>query len=134
MSCQALSRRGCHASALEVTKLLLALDPEDPVGGLLLLDYLALRAGEVVGMWRAAHGYHSGDQTVMWWTHTHLFIIAGRIVNVYKGFKAGALDPEDPVGGVLLLDYLALRAGEDNAILPVGGGWYQQGLYLQVPC
>lgn len=42
---QALSRRGCHASALEVTKLLLALDPEDPVGGLLLLDYLALRAG-----------------------------------------------------------------------------------------
>jgi hypothetical protein len=43
--CQALSRRGCHASALEVTKLLLALDPEDPVGGLLLLDYLALRAG-----------------------------------------------------------------------------------------
>jgi hypothetical protein len=43
---QALSRRGCHASALEVTKLLLGLDPEDPLGGLLLLDYLALRAGE----------------------------------------------------------------------------------------
>eukprot|EP00775_Hariotina_reticulata_P003344 gene3344-3620_t len=42
---QALSRRGCHSSALEVTKLLLALDPEDPMGGLLLLDYLALRAG-----------------------------------------------------------------------------------------
>jgi len=30
-----------------VTKLLLALDPEDPVGGLLLLDYLALRAGQL---------------------------------------------------------------------------------------
>uniref|UniRef100_A0A383V684 Transcription factor 25 n=1 Tax=Tetradesmus obliquus TaxID=3088 RepID=A0A383V684_TETOB len=42
---QALSRRGCHGSALEATKLLLALDPEDPLGGLLLLDYLALRAG-----------------------------------------------------------------------------------------
>jgi hypothetical protein len=42
---QALSRRGCHGSALEVTKLLLGLDPEDPLGGLLLLDYLALRAG-----------------------------------------------------------------------------------------
>jgi hypothetical protein len=68
VSCQALSRRGCHASALEVTKLLLALDPEDPVGGLLLLDYLALRAGEA------------------------------------------------------------------NAVLPVGGGLYQQGLYQQVPC
>lgn len=46
LSClQALSRRGCHGSALEVTKLMLALDPEDPMGGLLLLDYLALRAG-----------------------------------------------------------------------------------------
>ncbi|KXZ51917.1 hypothetical protein GPECTOR_11g44 [Gonium pectorale] len=42
---QALSRRGCHRSALECCKLLLALEPEDPLGGLLLLDYLALRAG-----------------------------------------------------------------------------------------
>jgi hypothetical protein len=42
---QALSRRGCHGSALEATKLLLGLDPEDPLGALLLLDYLALRAG-----------------------------------------------------------------------------------------
>eukprot|EP00879_Flechtneria_rotunda_P027791 GHRR01029790.1.p1 GENE.GHRR01029790.1~~GHRR01029790.1.p1 ORF type:complete len:676 (+),score=286.92 GHRR01029790.1:138-2165(+) len=42
---QALSRRGCHSSALEATKLLLALDPEDPMGALLLLDYTTLRAG-----------------------------------------------------------------------------------------
>jgi hypothetical protein len=42
---QALSRRGCHSSALEVAKLLLALDPGDPMGALQLVDYLAMRAG-----------------------------------------------------------------------------------------
>ncbi|KAG2488363.1 hypothetical protein HYH03_013053 [Edaphochlamys debaryana] len=42
---QALSRRGCHRAALECCKLLLALEPEDPMGGLYLLDYLAIRAG-----------------------------------------------------------------------------------------
>lgn len=46
---QALSRRGCHSSALEVTKLLLALDPEDPMGALLMMDYSALRAGNPGG-------------------------------------------------------------------------------------
>ncbi len=42
---QALSRRGCHRAALEVCKLLLALEPQDPLGGLYLVDYLAVRAG-----------------------------------------------------------------------------------------
>ncbi|GLC35077.1 hypothetical protein PLESTM_000276900 [Pleodorina starrii] len=42
---QALSRRGCHRAALECCKLLLALEPEDPLGGLCLVDYLAVRAG-----------------------------------------------------------------------------------------
>ncbi|GIM07875.1 hypothetical protein Vretimale_11930 [Volvox reticuliferus] len=42
---QALSRRGCHRASLECCKLLLALEPEDPLGGLCLVDYLAVRAG-----------------------------------------------------------------------------------------
>lgn len=42
---QALSRRGLHSTAVEVARLLYALDPEhDPRGALLYLDYLALRA------------------------------------------------------------------------------------------
>lgn len=44
--CKALSRQGCHASGLEVAKLLLALDPEDPMGALCMIDYLAIRAGQ----------------------------------------------------------------------------------------
>ena len=42
---QALSRQGCHRTALEVCKLMLALEPEDPMGALMMVDYLALRAG-----------------------------------------------------------------------------------------
>jgi hypothetical protein len=34
-------------SALELGKLLLALEPEDPLGVLLQFDYLAIRAGQV---------------------------------------------------------------------------------------
>ncbi len=44
MSCryqQALSRRGLHKTALEVCKLLLALNPGDPMGALFAIDYLA---------------------------------------------------------------------------------------------
>ena len=41
---QGVSRRGLHATALEVGKLALGLDPGDPLGLLLYVDYLALRA------------------------------------------------------------------------------------------
>eukprot|EP00884_Botryococcus_braunii_P005141 jgi/Botrbrau1/14628/Bobra.0364s0012.1 len=41
---QSLSRRGLHGTALEVAKLTLSLDPEDPVGLLTSIDYYALRA------------------------------------------------------------------------------------------
>ena len=42
----ALSRRGLHRTALEVCKLLLSLDAEDPLGACLCIDYYALRAGQ----------------------------------------------------------------------------------------
>ncbi|WCJ22559.1 Transcription factor 25 [Euphorbia peplus] len=41
-----MDRRGCHRSALEVCKLLLSLDLDDPVGALFCIDYFALRANE----------------------------------------------------------------------------------------
>lgn len=42
---QSLSRRGLHRTALELCKLLLALNGDDPLGALCTIDYLALRAG-----------------------------------------------------------------------------------------
>ncbi|CAI8041377.1 Transcription factor 25 [Geodia barretti] len=42
-----ISRRGCHRTALEFCKLLLALNPEkDPLCALLIIDYCAVRGGE----------------------------------------------------------------------------------------
>ncbi|KAG1672378.1 hypothetical protein FOA52_010996 [Chlamydomonas sp. UWO 241] len=43
---QGLSRQGCHRTALECCKLLLAIEPEDPLGALMLMDYLSLRASK----------------------------------------------------------------------------------------
>ncbi|GBF99710.1 hypothetical protein Rsub_12422 [Raphidocelis subcapitata] len=57
---QALSRRGCHASALECSKLLLALDPADPMGALQLVDYLALRAGRYSWLERFVERFDGG--------------------------------------------------------------------------
>ena len=41
-----LTRRGCHRSALEATKLLLTLDEGDPLGLLFNVDYLCIRSRE----------------------------------------------------------------------------------------
>ncbi|KAJ4957212.1 hypothetical protein NE237_013995 [Protea cynaroides] len=43
---QNMDRRGCHRSALEVCKLLLSLDSDDPMGAMFCIDYFALRAQE----------------------------------------------------------------------------------------
>lgn len=41
---QGLSRKGLHATAFEVAKVLLMLDPDDPMGAMLCIDYFALRS------------------------------------------------------------------------------------------
>jgi hypothetical protein len=41
---QGLSRQGLHATAFEVAKLLLLLDPDDPMGVFFCIDYFAMRA------------------------------------------------------------------------------------------
>ncbi|KAJ7514065.1 hypothetical protein O6H91_23G025100 [Diphasiastrum complanatum] len=43
---QHLGRRGCHRTALEICKLVLSLDSDDPLGALFSIDYYALRAEE----------------------------------------------------------------------------------------
>ncbi|KAH3744717.1 transcription factor 25 [Pelomyxa schiedti] len=43
---QLLNRRGCPRTALEVCKLLLSLDGEDPLGAMLLVDFYAIKSGQ----------------------------------------------------------------------------------------
>ena len=55
-----LSRRGCHRTALECAKLLLALDRSDPKGALFCVDYLALRADEPAFLLRLVEEWPEG--------------------------------------------------------------------------
>ncbi|KAL0720214.1 hypothetical protein Bca4012_034813 [Brassica carinata] len=54
-----MDRRGCHRSALEVCKLLLSLDTDNPVGALFCVDYFALRAEEFAWLEEFSEEYHS---------------------------------------------------------------------------
>ncbi|KAK1256850.1 hypothetical protein QJS04_geneDACA015522 [Acorus gramineus] len=56
---QNIERRGCHRSALEVCKLLLALDDDDPMGAIFSIDYFALRAEEYTWLERFVEEYKS---------------------------------------------------------------------------
>ena len=56
-----MHRRGCHRSALEVCKLLLSLDPDDPMGALCCIDYFALRALEYKWLEEFSERYNSNS-------------------------------------------------------------------------
>ncbi|XP_019107063.2 uncharacterized protein LOC104904926 [Beta vulgaris subsp. vulgaris] len=56
-----LDRRGCHRSALEVCKLLLSLDPADPMGAMFSIDHFALRAEEYSWLEQFSDQYQSDN-------------------------------------------------------------------------
>ncbi|XP_045789755.1 transcription factor 25 [Trifolium pratense] len=56
-----LDRRGCHRSALEVCKLLLSLDSDDPMGAIFCIDYFALRSEEYAWLEKFSEAYKSDN-------------------------------------------------------------------------
>ncbi|EXC13627.1 hypothetical protein L484_019584 [Morus notabilis] len=56
-----MDRRGCHRSALEVCKLLLSLDSDDPMGAKFYIDYLSLRAEEYAWLEQFSEDYQSDN-------------------------------------------------------------------------
>ncbi|KAL1569899.1 transcription factor 25-like [Salvia divinorum] len=56
-----MDKRGCHRSALEICKLLLSLDSNDPVGAMFCIDYYALRAEEHGWLEQFAEEYQSDN-------------------------------------------------------------------------
>ncbi|VVC98455.1 unnamed protein product [Leptidea sinapis] len=48
-----VSRRACHRTALEIAKVLMNIDPEDPLAALLIIDSFALGAQEYKWLWQA---------------------------------------------------------------------------------
>ncbi|KAI3812234.1 hypothetical protein L1987_16941 [Smallanthus sonchifolius] len=59
-----MDRRGCHRSALEVCKLIISLDSDDPMGALFCIDYFSLRAEEYKWLERFSEEYNSDNS--MW--------------------------------------------------------------------
>lgn len=56
-----MDRRGCHRCALEICKLLLSLDSDDPMGAMFCIDYFALRAEEYTWLERFSEEYKSDN-------------------------------------------------------------------------
>ncbi|KAA8516243.1 hypothetical protein F0562_019422 [Nyssa sinensis] len=56
-----MDRRGCHRSALEICKLLLSLDSDDPMGAMFCIDYYSLRAEEYTWLEQFAEEYRSDN-------------------------------------------------------------------------
>ncbi|KAK9051989.1 hypothetical protein SSX86_028617 [Deinandra increscens subsp. villosa] len=56
-----MDRRGCHRSALEICKLLISLDSDDPMGALFCIDYFSLRAEEYKWLERFSEEYKSDN-------------------------------------------------------------------------
>lgn len=56
-----MDRIGCHRSALELCKLLISLDSDDPMGGLFCIDYFSLRAQEYKWLERFSEEYNSDN-------------------------------------------------------------------------
>lgn len=56
-----MDRRGCHRSALEICKLLISLDSDDPMGALFCIDYFSLRAEEYRWLERFSEEYNSDN-------------------------------------------------------------------------
>ncbi|KAL8196648.1 hypothetical protein R6Q57_024943 [Mikania cordata] len=59
-----MDRRGCHRSALEVCKLLISIDSDDPMGALFCIDYFSLRAEEYKWLERFSEEYNCDNS--MW--------------------------------------------------------------------
>lgn len=56
-----MDRRGCHRCALEICKLLLSLDSDDPMGAMFCIDYFSLRAEEYAWLERFSEEYKSDN-------------------------------------------------------------------------
>ncbi|KAL4569859.1 hypothetical protein LXL04_025503 [Taraxacum kok-saghyz] len=68
-----MDRRGCHRSALEICKLLISLDSDDPMGGMFCIDYFALRAEEYGWLERFSEEYRDNS---MWMYPNFSFSLA----------------------------------------------------------
>ncbi|KAL3835337.1 hypothetical protein ACJIZ3_010073 [Penstemon smallii] len=117
-----MDRRGCHRSALELCKLLLSLDPDDPMGARLCIDYYSLRAEEYTWLEKFAEEY--GHDNSLWLFPNFSYSIA--ISRFYLERKESSKNKEtgsekassfDLIKQALMLHPSVLRKLEDKVPL-----------------
>ncbi|CAA0821206.1 Unknown protein [Striga hermonthica] len=86
-----MDRRGCHRSALEICKLLLSLDSDDPVGAMLCIDYYSLRAEEYAWLELFADEYNSDNS--LWLFPNFSFSLAACRFYLERDEKQSDSDP-----------------------------------------
>ncbi|XP_024993589.1 transcription factor 25 isoform X1 [Cynara cardunculus var. scolymus] len=82
-----MDRRGCHRSALEICKLLISLDSDDPMGALFCIDYFSLRAEEYKWLERFSEEYNSDNSLWLYPNFSYSLAICWFYLEREEGLK-----------------------------------------------
>ncbi|KAI3914854.1 hypothetical protein MKX01_018023 [Papaver californicum] len=109
-----MNRRGCHRSALEVCKLLLSLDSDDPKGAMFCIDYFSLRAEEYSWLERFSEEYISDNSLWLYPNFSYSLAICRFYLESESCSKISATDsekatPNDLMKQALMLHPLVLK-------------------------
>ncbi|CAJ1950607.1 unnamed protein product [Sphenostylis stenocarpa] len=103
-----LDRRGCHRSALEVCKLLLLLDSDDPMGAIFCIDYFALRAEEYAWLEMFSEEYKS-DNSIWLFPNFSFSLAICRFYLERKGCEDDCMNAEKSSSSDLMKQALMLH-------------------------
>ncbi|KAK9093672.1 hypothetical protein Scep_025141 [Stephania cephalantha] len=106
---QNMDRRGCHRSALEVCKLLLSLDSDDPKGSLFCIDYFALRSGEYSWLQRFSEEYSGGNSLWLYPNFSYSLAICRFYLEREASSKNAALEDDQSTSADLMKQALMLH-------------------------
>lgn len=109
-----MNRRGCHRSALEVCKLLLSLDSDDPKGAMFCIDYFSLRAEEYSWLERFSEEYISDNSLWLYPNFSYSLAICRFYLENESCSKSSATEsekatPNDLMKQALMLHPLVLK-------------------------
>lgn len=104
-----MDRRGCHRSALEICKLLISLDSDDPMGALFCIDYFALRAEEYKWLERFSEEYNSDNSLWLYPNFSYSLAICRFYLEKEKEKENGKASSSELMKQALMLHPLVLK-------------------------
>ncbi|XP_022863531.1 transcription factor 25 isoform X2 [Olea europaea var. sylvestris] len=104
-----MDRRGCHRSALEVCKLLLSLDLDDPMGAIFCIDYYSLRAEEYSWLERFSEEYKGGNSLWLFPNFSISLAVCRFYIQSHEGLKERKMDTGKAAASDLMKQALMLH-------------------------